>query len=385
MGSNARGWTGRAPQSSAFAGLACDSYDRTMIKARATIKDVALRAGVHPSTVSRVLNPATRAMVSESLAEEIEQIADELGYRRNPLASGLRTQKTFTVGIVIPDLTNPVFPPIVRGVEHTLDAAGYNAILADSGSKERSEEAIIENMKARQVDGLVVAAARRKDPIVDECMAQGIPLVLVNRAVDKHDVAAVINDDELGIQLALEHLTRLGHRQIAYVGGPQSTSTGYARYRTFFKAAKKLGLDIDRDLVMNAEAYSEPAGAATLNRIMAKGKPFTAVVTANDLLALGCYDAIDAKGLNCPADISVTGFNDMPFVDRFNPPLTTLHIPLDELGVQAGLLLLERIQDPEAPARQLRLEPRIVIRGSTAPPGAGANQEKPSAPGAKAR
>ena len=241
MRPNARGWTGRPPRNTAFFGLDDYSYDRTMIKPRATIKDVARRAGVHPSTVSRVLNPATRSMVSENLAQKIEHIADELGYRRNPLASGLRTQKTYTVGIVIPDLTNPVFPPIVRGVEHTLDAAGYNAILADSGSKQRSEEAIIENMKARQVDGLVVAAARRKDPIVDECMAQGIPLVLVNRAVDKHDVAAVINDDELGIQLALEHLTQLGHRRIAYVGGPPEHIHGVRAIPHLFQSRKKAG------------------------------------------------------------------------------------------------------------------------------------------------
>jgi LacI family transcriptional regulator len=339
-----------------------------MVKRRANIKDVASRAGVHPSTVSRVLNPATRSMVSEDLATEITRIADELGYRRNPLASGLRTQKSYTVAIVIPDLTNPVFPPIVRGVEHTLDAHGYNAILADSGSKQRSEKGIIENMKARQIDGFILAAARRKDLIVNDCIEEGIPLVLVNRTVDTHNVAAVINDDELGIELALKHLMELGHRCIAYIGGPQNTSTGYTRYQTFLKTSKKFGLPVDRDLITNAKAYTEPAGEAALEHIMRYEKKFTAILTANDLLALGCYDAMKAHGLNCPADISVTGFNDMPYVDRFNPPLTTLHIPLDELGVQAALLLLERMQNPEVPATQLRLAPRMVIRGSTTSP-----------------
>ena len=339
-----------------------------MLKGRANIKDVASRAGVHPSTVSRVLNPATRSMVSESLATEIVRIADELGYRRNPLASGLRTRRTFTVGVIIPDLTNPVFPPIVRGVEHTLDSAGYIAILADSGSKRRSEKALVENMQARQVDGLILAAANRKDPLVDQCVDQGIPLVLVNRTVDKHNVAAVINDDELGIDLALAHLVELGHREIAYIGGPQRTSTGYARYRAYLKSAKKAGLKIDRQLVINAREFTEPAGQSAFHEIAQARRPFTAVLTANDLLALGCYDAMDELGLRCPADISVTGFNDMPYVDRFVPPLTTLHIPHDELGVQAALLLLERIQNPDTPAKQLRLEPRMVVRGSTAAP-----------------
>ena len=143
-----------------------------MVKPRANTKDVANRAGVHPSTVSRVLNPATRSMVSESLAQKIIQISGELGYQRNPLASGLRTQKTYTVGIVLPNISNPVFPSIVRSVEHTLDAQGYTAILADTGSNRRNEKDVVDNMKARQVDGLLIAAARRKDPIVDECIDQ---------------------------------------------------------------------------------------------------------------------------------------------------------------------------------------------------------------------
>ena len=131
---------------------------------------------------------------------------------------------------------------------------------------------------------------------------------------------------------------------------------------------KTFGLPVDRDLIVNAKAYTEPAGQAALEHIMEYEKKFTAILTANDLLALGCYDAMNERGLNCPMDISVTGFNDMPYVDRFNPPLTTLHIPLDELGVQAALLLLERMQNPGALAKQLRLAPRMVIRGSTTSP-----------------
>ena len=339
-----------------------------MVPPPANIKDVASRAGVHPSTVSRVLNPATRSMVSDRLAGRILEIAEELGYRRNPLAAGLRTRRTHTVGIVLPDLTNPVFPPIVRNAEHTLGAAGYTAILADTGNRRRRERAAIENMKSRRVDGLIVAAARRKDPVVDECVEMGIPLVLVNRTVDKHHVPAVINDDELGIELALKHLLDLGHRRIAHVGGPRNTSTGHTRYRSFIELRKRFGLAPDRELAVNAGDYTEAAGQDALRRILARRRDFTAVLAANDLLALGCVDELQARGLACPDEISVTGYNDMPFVDRLDPPLTTLHIPREELGVQAANLLLERIRQPEAPIKQVRLEPRIVVRGSTAPP-----------------
>lgn len=340
------------------------------VKTRANIKDIARIAQVHPSTVSRVLNPATRSMVSEALAKEILRIAGDLGYRRNPLASGLRTRKTFTVGIIIPDLTNPVFPPIVRSAEQTLDGAGYIAVLADSGSRERSEREIIENMRARDVDGLILATATRRDPVVDTCIEQGIPVVLVNRTVSRHNVPAVVNDDELGIELALEHLAGLGHETIAYIGGPQSTSTGYARYHAFTKSAKKLGLGVEKNLVTNAKAFSEAAGAAALDALLETGERFTAALTANDLLALGCYDALRARGLSCPRDISITGFNDMPYVDRMDPPLTTLRIAHDALGVQAAQLLLERIENPDGPVEERRLAPELIVRGSTAPPAA---------------
>ena len=346
----------------------CAAYDRAMEPPPANIKDVASRAGVHPSTVSRVLNPATRSMVSDHLARKILAVAEELGYRRNPLAAGLRTQRTLTVGIVLPDLTNPVFPPIVRNAEHTLGAQGYSAILADTGNRRRRERAVIENMKTRRVDGLIVAAARRKDPVVDDCVEMGIPLVLVNRTVDKHHVPAVINDDELGIELALKHLLDLGHRRIAYVGGPQNTSTGHTRYRSFVELRKRFGLAPDRGLAVNATDYKEAAGQDALRRILTRRRDFTAVLAANDLLALGCVDELQARGLACPDEVSVTGYNDMPFVDRLDPPLTTLHIPREELGVQAANLLLERIRQPDMPIKQLRLEPRIVVRGSTAPP-----------------
>jgi LacI family transcriptional regulator len=336
------------------------------MRSRSNIKDVARRAGVHPSTVSRVLNPATRSMVSERLAEEILKIAAELGYRRNPLASGLRTRKTFTVGIIIPDLTNPVFPPIVRCAERTLDAAGYIAILADTGSQKRGEREIVENLRARDVDGLILATAKRRDPVVDACVDAGIPLVLVNRTVTKHNVAAVINDDELGIELALGHLRALGHTEIAYVGGPTSTSTGHDRHYAFTRSARRAGLTINRSRIVDARAFTEAAGAAALRTLLDTDSGFTAVLTANDLLALGCYDALGERGLTCPRDVSVTGFNDMPFVHRLDPPLTTVHIPHDELGIEAAKLLLERIDAPDAPAKLIRLEPRLIVRGSTA-------------------
>jgi LacI family transcriptional regulator len=337
-----------------------------MRKVRITIREVAEESSVHASTVSRVLNPQTRGMVSKEVADRVTAVARKLGYLPNPIASGLRTRRSRTVGVLIPDLSNPVFPPIVRGIARTLGPAGYVAVLADSDNNMLNVKAIVDNLLARRVDGLILATALREDPIVDECIANDVPLVLVNRTVESARVASVTTDDDTGIRLAVQHLVELGHRQIAFVGGPQSTSTGHVRYRAFLAATREAQLSSDRRLVMNAKAFSEIAGKEALGRIIETvGTGFTAVVAANDLLALGCFDALKEAGLRCPHDVSVTGFNHMPFVDRFSPSLTTIHIPHDELGVRAAQLLLERIDSPEIAPHSIRLLPRLVVGDSS--------------------
>jgi LacI family transcriptional regulator len=337
-----------------------------MSKQKVNIKDVAAAANVHPSTVSRVLNPATRRMVSENVAERITQIADKLGYARSSLASGLRTGKSYTVGVIIPDLTNPVFPPVVRGIERALSASGYIAILADSDNSARSERAIFDSMRSRRVDGLILATAHRDDPVVNACIREQLPVVLVNRTVDADDVTAVINNDELGIELAVTHLIELGHRDIAYLGGPDDTTTGRDRRAAFEKLAGDGHFNMNPENCVSCTAFTEVAGHTGMLHILDRGQNFSAVVAANDLLALGCYDALTERGLACPTDISVTGFNDMPFMNRISPPLTTIHIPLDKLGVRAAELLIAEMRDDKVGSKTIRLDPKLVIRGSTA-------------------
>lgn len=341
-----------------------------MVAARkkVNIKDVAARAGVHASTVSRVLNPDTVSMVSVAVAERVAGIAREMGYQRSPMGLGLRTGRSYTVGVLIPDLTNPIFPPIVRGIERTLAEEGYIAVLADSDNSPENELAILDSMKSRHVDGLILATAHRQDPLVSSCIEDHIPVVLVNRSIDTHAVTEVINDDEKGISLAIEHLVALGHRRIAFVGGPRDTSTGQGRYRAFKKFWRAGQFQSGPELMVNCKAFTESEGHQGFLRLLDKHGEFSAVVAANDLLALGCYDALHERGKKCPQDISVTGFNDTPFMDRLSPPLTTVHIPMDEMGVRAAKLLLALIRDPAAQAVTVRLEPRLVIRGSTAVP-----------------
>lgn len=338
-----------------------------MAKRNVNIKDVAAKAKVHPSTVSRVLNPETRSMVSKTVAERVSKIAAEMGYARSTLAYGLRTGRTHTVGVVIPDLTNPMFPPIIRGIERSLAKQGYNVILADSDNDQKIEMSIVESMVSRNVDGLILATAHREDSVVSTCVEEDIPLVLVNRTIDAHSVTAVINDDEHGINLAVSHLAELGHRSIAYIGGPQNTTTGHDRYLAFKKLLRGGRFESHSDIILNCKAFTVAEGRNGFLAMLRKDREFTAVVAANDLLALGCYDALLELGLKCPADISVTGYNDMPFMDRVSPALTSVLIPHKEIGIEAAELLLERIRKPESAVRTVNLQPELIIRASTAP------------------
>jgi len=335
-----------------------------------TIRDVARLAEVHPGTVSRALNAQTRALVNAQTAARVLRAADELGYRPNPIARGLKTNRSYTIGVVIPDLTNPLFPPIVRGIEDRLAEAGYTPLIVNTDNDPDRERSHIEAMLARQVDGLIAATARLDVTLLAEAAAGGTALVLVNRSLEDGSAAAVTVDDRKGIGLAVEHVAGLGHRLIGTVAGPQNVSTGHLRHVGFLDAMAAAGLTVDPGHVSFAGAFTEPEGARACAEILSHEPRPTAIVAANDRLAMGCYDTFARMGLHCPGDISVVGFNDMPFIDRLQPPLTSVRVPQREIGNTAADLLLAQLADAEEPARQILLEPELVVRASTAPPSA---------------
>jgi LacI family transcriptional regulator len=338
-----------------------------MAQRQVTMRDVARTAGVHPGTVSRVLNPRTRALVNPATADRVEHVARELGYSLNPIARGLKTRRTFSIGVLIPDLQNPLFPPIIRGIERVLDAAGYTALVASTDGDPARERQRLETLIARQVDGFVIATAERRHPVVADAIASGFAVVLVNRTIEGGGVFAVVPDDRRGAAMAVGHLADLGHARISHIAGPQATTTGLLRYRGFVEAMEDACLAIDRRLIAHADAFTIAAGERAARELL-RGEPPTGIVAANDLLALGAYTALAESGLRCPADVSVVGFNDMPFADRFAPPLTSVHIPHAGIGARAAELLLERIEDPAATPQTLMFEPSLRVRESTAPP-----------------
>jgi LacI family transcriptional regulator len=333
-----------------------------------TLRDVAEAAGVHPATASRALNPTTRGLVNAETARRVIKVAEQLGYRPNPIARGLKTSKSGTVGIVLPDLTNPLFPPIVRGIEEVLEPAGFSGLIVNTDNDAHREQVQIELLRSRQVEGLIVATARVDHPLMRQLHREGVVLVMVNRRPEGVDIPSITPDDAAGVELAVRHLAELGHTRIAHVAGPQTTSTGVSRSRAFRALVRHLGLHDDPKLIATAAQWSEDAGADAVRSLLDSGVDLTAVVAGNDLIALGCYDVFYERGISCPDDVSVVGFNDMPFLDKLRPPLTTIAIPHQQIGAEAARLLLDAIADPTRAPRSVMLPLSLVVRGSTAPP-----------------
>jgi len=339
-----------------------------MRESAVTLKDVALLAGVHPATASRALNLETRLLVSEQTASRVLAAATELGYRPNTVARSLRTRRSHTIGVLIPDLNNPLFPPIVRGLADGLESHGYVALIGNTDGDDGRGRRVFDQMRARHVDGYVLATARLEDPLLEDAARTGVPVVLMNRIAAGDSFPSVTVDNESGVRLAVRHLHGLGHRDIACIAGPQEVSTGLARYRGFRAAMADAGLDVPDSRIRFARSFTIDEGYRCAREILAARDGCTAVTAGNDMLAVGCYLALDEAGLSCPDDMSVVGFNDMPFIDMLRPPLTTVTFSHYQVGAQAAELLIERLNGSTGPGKLIYVVPELIIRGSTARP-----------------
>ncbi len=337
-----------------------------------TLQDLAQHLGVHKSTVSRAMDAERRHLVAADLLQRIEAAARELGYRPNLAASALSRGRSKTVGVLLPDITNPVFPPILRGIEDALDEEGYFALLANTLRPDSSVDAAqvaIERMQAQRVEGFLVATATRDDAWLERLRHSGAQIVLINRTDGRGHLPAVISDDMLGMRSGVDHLVALGHQRIAHLAGPESLSTGLARRLGFEQAMRAHGLPAKT--IAAADAYSVENGEAAMNALLAKRSKthFTAVVAANDLIALGGLQALKHAGLRVPQDVSVIGHNDMPLLDQVNPPLTSVRIQHYEMGFRAARLLIDALRErPGSQEATVVLRPQLVVRASTAAP-----------------
>lgn len=333
---------------------------------RVTLKHVAKAVGVNVSTVSRALDPAATHNVSPQLAEQIREMSRKLGYKPNAAAYTLKTNRTRTIGVVVPDLSDPVFPPIIRGIEDGLALHDYVSIVGNTDNDARREERVLETLNSRGVDAFILATTKRRDDLAAR-LTEGKPVVTIIRQVDDARFSSVVHDEDEGIRRLLTHLASLGHREIAHIAGPQDVSTGFMRFGAFERYRKLLDISQADGLVVFARTFSGEEGERCAEELLAAGRRFTAVVCANDQLAIGAIAAFQRRGLSCPGDISVTGFNDIPLVDRLQPPLTTVRVQHHKLGFESALLAVAALKLPakSRKAEHLVLPIELVVRAST--------------------
>lgn len=337
-----------------------------MAASRVTMRDIAARVGVHPSTVSRVLSPDKRTLVSDDIVRQVTETAQFLGYEPNSAANGLRNRRTMTIGIVISDVTNPTMTAYIRGIEDELLQTSYVSILFSSDWKPERKHRIIEIVRRRQLDGLILITTERDDPIVRACKEDKIPVVFLDRGSGPADVPSVQLNDRRGIELVIDHLTTLGHKRIAIISGPQHYAGAFGHHRHTFRQLAETNIDIDPALTIFARKYSLEEGERCCERLLRKGSGFTAVFAHNEMLALGCFRALQRHGLKCPDDVSIVGYNHRSFTDKVDPPLTTVRFPRYETGKALADLMLGRIEDENALVTRLLVQPTLIVRGSTA-------------------
>jgi LacI family transcriptional regulator len=329
---------------------------------RVGIADVAEKAGVSHATVSRVMNG--NAAVDPGIAARVRAAALELKYQPNPVGRSLALGKTDTIGIVVPDLANPTFQAILRGLSIAAAQDGYRVLIADS-SEVTSEEAILAGEARRRCDGVVLCAPRMGDAELEELAPTLHPLVLINRTTIATNTPSLSVDYGQGIQELAQHLVSLGHRRLAFLSGPEHSASNRQRL---------VGLDQFRqehpeiELQMLHGGSNFDSGHESTEAIIASGA--TGILAFNDLVAMGLLSGLHERGVRVPEDISVTGFDDIPFAKYTTPPLTTAAVPINELGSLAWRRMREQIQQAGEATTQAQDEfsPRVEIRKSTATP-----------------
>jgi LacI family transcriptional regulator len=338
--------------------------------APSTISDVAAAAGVSVTTVSHTLS--RRRSVSPETEQRVMDAVAALGYRPNQLARSLRTQQTMTVALVIPDITNPFYPEVARGVQDLLAASGYQLFICNTDGGTESERSFLSDAISRRVDGVILVPS---GPSGGESIAAltgaEIPVVQLAADLDSSDRGAgqlltdyVHSDDRRGTAAATNHLLATGHTRIAYVGGPTETGPAGRRLTGYLEALEDAGVGVDRSLI-TAGPFSRVGGVVGLQVVLDAGAAPTAVVCANDLIAIGALDVAQLRGLRVPDDLAIIGFDDIEAASLVSPPLTTVLNPAREIGHACGRLLLDRMSGSYTSApRELLVATALIRRAS---------------------
>jgi len=330
----------------------------------ATLHDVARHANVSPMTVSRVVNGT--GPVSPERRQRVERALDELGYMPNAVARNLRTKRSDTIGLVLPDMTNPFFTTLAQGVETALREAGISLLLTNTDEREDEERRLVPVLLGRQVDGLLIVPSGNASEAVRLCRDQGVPVVLVDRRSDAEGIDVVRSDAEGGSIALGRLLVGLGHRDAAVLTGPASVPTAVDRAVGFSRAfVEEAGLPPP---VVEHGRFTIASGMAMARAAMALEPRPTVLFAANNFIAIGAMHALEELGLRVPEDIALVAFDDLPSAMITFPFFTVAAQPAFEMGQRAVAMLLDRAANPDAPARDLVLPTELVIRRSSGDP-----------------
>lgn len=330
---------------------------------RAGISDVAAAAGVSTTTVSHVLSG--NRPVRASTRAQVEAAIRELGYRPDPSARSMRTQRTESVALVVPDITNPFFPQLAAGVQDILHPEGYLISVSDAALPTRSLEDVVRHVLARRMDGIVMAphGAGRQDFV--RIVRSGAKLVRLSGSTDEDLGDIVRSDDVAGLAGVVTHLVQRGYRRIAFINGEETAEPGRLRAAGYRQGLKEAGRTYDPRLV-RAESFTRAGGVAGARHLLQGVDRPDAIVCGNDLVAVGAMDAVRTAGLSVPGDIAITGYDDIEAAALLSPALTTVHNPARAIGRACARMLLDRLANGhDGPARETVLPNRLIVRESS--------------------
>lgn len=340
------------------------------------LEDIARETGFSISTVSRVLSNSDYP-VSEQIREKVLRVADMMGYEPNIAARSLRTDRTDTIGIIVDDLLSPFTPPIVRGIQDYLKENGFLSLIVNSDWDPEQEQAAIRTLLSRPVDGIIfVEYSHRATSDVLERSSK--PRVFVHRLFGSPIKNSVVPDDYYGAGLATGHLINLSHRRIGYINGPENWHTCRARLSGYRDTLAGHNLPFEPSLVQPGDWEIESGYAAAKNLLKLAEQP-SAIFAANDLMALGAIYAVQDAGLSVPEDMAVVGYDNRNFTKTFRPRITTVSMPVIEMGGVAAELLLNQIAEGRKEEEEIKVKGQLIIRETCGAPEASRTREEPDA------
>jgi LacI family transcriptional regulator len=340
-----------------------------------TIRDVARECGLSPTTVSMVLNHAPLATyIPESTKKRIVDVAEALGYQPNPFARALRSRKSYTIGVMVPDIADPYCAQILRGIEDSFSQSSYLPFLVDIQNNGSRFKKYLRVLLARHVDGLIILANSLsfETDLLSALEERKIPSVILGREAGNETLSWVATDHEIGTHQALEHLYQLGHRKLAFIRGPKMIVDSERQWSGICSYAAAAGLQVDPRLVVTLSDpfSSNEGGYERTKELLALDIPFTALVAFDDMTAFGAIRALISAGLRVPQDCSVIGFDDIPAAAFYNPALTSVREHMETLAFTGAKILMEAIRDHRKSAAakpvHCKVKPELIVRESTA-------------------